>query len=363
MQDGHALLMFAARLGLLIGVPAFLALLLRLAGAGRSGALRSIATGSIAGVLLGPGIAGRLAPDVWGRVFSQAEPATPGIVAILSIAIFAAGWAGRRPSSAGQQAGPHDLLTALGAAFLSLAMTALPVAILLGWLFDLDRLTGLAFGAAFGSGSAFAHVTLRRIRPIGRSTDARLFLGCSLLLSFGLIAALAPPDRVWVLLVLAGAYTAGTIASRLAPLSARGRGILRGLLLALMAGCAARLASLLDPASLTSGWQPVAFVLAVLLVSDDLAAMGAGLGWLTLGRAGSGLGSARRYMESQGRGASLTMVAFGSGLWMLGMLNPGTAAGSAVVVALLLRGAAGEAFLGGYRAILDAAAGDTPDEW
>ena len=356
MQDVHALLLLAVRLALLIGVPAVFALLLRLLGAGRGGAARSIGLGVIAGVIIGPGIAGRLVPDLSARFLKPGEPVTHAVVALLSVALFIGSWGGRRERRSmllGEDV--PDLLTAVGAAALSLAVVALPVAIVLVWLLGFDRAEALALGAAFGSGSAFARVTLRRVRRIGRTHEARMFVGCGLLLSFVVVAALAPPDRVGLLPAPSGAFAAGTIARRLAPLSARWRARLRGAMLLLTAGCSAHLVSLVEPSALGAGWQPVAFVLAVLLVSDDLAAIGAGLGWLTFGRAGVGVGYARRFMESRGLGSSLTMVGFGVALWSLGMLDPASPSGAAVVVALLLRGLAGEAVLGVYRAVLDAA--------
>ncbi len=362
MQDGQALLMLAVRLGLLIGVPALFALLLRLAGRGRGGAGRSVSVGLIAGMILGPGLAGRIAPDQWGRVFDQGEPATAGVVGLLGLALFVGGWAGRRRANPGWRLGPRDLVSAFGAAAISLAMVVLAIATLLGWLFDLDRASGLALGAAFGSGSALARVTLRRIRPTGRSSEARLFLGCSLLLSFGVIAVLTPPDRFVLLLTPTGAFATGAVAARLAPLRSRHRATLRGLLLPLMAGCAAHLASLIDPGALLSGWQTVAFILAVLLLGDDLAAIGAGLGWLTFGRVGPRVGCARRFMESQGLGTSLTMVALGVVVWSVGLVDPTIPVGAAVIFALLLRGLVLEALLGAYRAVFDAATGEQADD-
>lgn len=362
MQDGQALPMLAVRLALLIGVPALIALFLRLAGRGRGGAGRSISVGLIAGMILGPGLAGRIAPDLRGHIFAQSEIATAGVVASLGLALFVGGWAGRRPAHPGSPFGPRDLLSAFGTASISMAIVVLPIATLLGWLFDLDRASGLALGAAFGSGSAFARVTLRRIRPIGRSSEARLFLGCSLLLSLGVIAVLTPPERIVLLLTPAGAFAAGAVAARLAPLRARHRATLRGLLLLLMAGCAAHLASLIDPGALFSGWQTAAFILAVLLLGDDLAAIGAGLGWLTFGRVGSGVGSARRFMESQGLGTSLTMVALGVVVWSVGLVDSSIPVGAAVIFAFLLRGLVLEALLGAYRAVFDAATGEKADE-
>lgn len=358
MQDGDALLFLTLRLGLLIGVPAAFALLLRLLGARRGGAARSIGLGLIAGILVGPGITGRLAPDLSARLFAPGQPVTHLVIVLLSVALFVGAWGGRRERRCAQSVGVSDLLTAVGAAALSLAVVALPVAIVLGWLFDLDRPHALALGAAFGSGSAFAPMTLRRVRRVGRTPHARLFLGCALLLSFGVVAALAPPDRLGLLLAPSGAFAAGTIARRLAPPGARWRARLRGVLLLLTAACSAHLASLVEPSALAAGWQPIAFVLAVLLVSDDLAAIGAGLGWLTFGPTGVGAGWTGRFIESQGLGSSLTMVGFGVALWSLGMLDPASPAGGAVAVVLLLRGLAGEAVLGVYRAVLDAALGE-----
>ncbi len=358
MQDGHALLFLALRLGLLIGVPAAFSLLLRLLGAGRGGAARSIGMGLISGVLVGPGIAGKLAPELAARLFTPGEPVTHALIGMLSVALFVGAWGGRRERRAAPGGGAPALLTAFGTAALSLAMVALPVAIAAAWLFDLDRAPALAMGAAFGSGSAFARVTLRRVRRVGRTRDARLFVGCGLLLSLGVIAALAPPDRVGFLLAPSGAFALGTIAGRLAPLHTRWRARLRGSMLLLMAACSAHLASLVEPTALASGWQPIGFVVLVLLVSDDLAAIGAGLGWLTFGRASMGSGCARRFVESQGLGSSLTMVAFGLALWSLGILDPASHAGAAVTVAVLLRALAGEAVLGVYRAVLDAASSE-----
>lgn len=386
------------RFGILAVVAAAFALLLRCAGLPGGRPAAAIAGGIVAGLLLGPGVLGQIAPEPHEQVFRGAveerrsleeaqqeqsaaiaaareaelgeeevaqilrehreallplqrdldqarhehrEPVGMIVAITLAGALFLAGWGRRRPRAGireGDAGTPFDeVAPSIAAGLAALLFAALPTALLLIWLAQAPRDVALAAGAAVASGTAFAGLIVRRIAPEGRSRSGQLAMLSLLIGAAALLWIVSDGETRLVLTVPAVAMAFGLVLSTRLPAPASTRRIARGAALWLVVPTLAALAaSSVEPMVLVSDWRPVLFLLLTILLAADGHFIGAWLAWLTFGTDAQRRAAARTYLESHADGVGMTQVCFAAVLVCGGLIDPHTLLGAMVVGGVLL---------------------------
>lgn len=378
---------------------------LSLAGAGAASMLRwaripggapaaAIVGGLIAGLLIGPGVAGRVAPTLHERVLVggarerlaieslqgrhaaertalSATGVTPaaledlveqqheelravrethesaierhraladwGVIVLLSIALAMAAWSARR------FARPHATWASdsgvVAAAFLAVAVAGVTTAVVMGWMFDAPAKQGLAVGGAVAAGSAFAGLPMRWIPAMGRIRAVRGFGVLGMVIAAGFVALAVRDEKLAWLIVPAMAFGVGTIAAAAKQASGRSRRRVFNCAMFLVLPTAAAYATYRLDLSLLTGWQPVLLVVFAALTAGDGHFIGAWLGIQIFAPDDQRMVSHALCVEFATSGVGLTQVCFAVVLIAADVISPETRLGAAAL-ALILSNAA-----------------------
>ncbi|MFG0286334.1 MAG: hypothetical protein ACF8R7_18120 [Phycisphaerales bacterium JB039] len=381
----------------LIGAAAALALLIRWGRIPGGAPAAAIAGGILAGVLLGPSVAWRAAPDLsWrylrgnpeaqqalamarqeartellameaagadalaieARAQELREARAPaercavearrveldarawlGLLA-LSVALALAGWGRTQRTGFARLAwpdrsGPDSWTLALPGASMSV-LAGLVAAAMLRWGVGLEMGAAVAVGGAFGAGAALGPLPLRRGLAVEGAAD-RLGIVC-LLVSAGLMigGAWVAGARPWAIALPAGALVLGWIAGWLARPTSRVRFIAREALLVVGApGAVALAAGQIELAELTGSWRSIGSVVALALLAGGGQLLGAWLGMIGVRAHGRPMGVA---LEALCAGFGLMQACAGLALIALGVIDPQSTPGAVSLAALLLSG-------------------------
>jgi hypothetical protein len=360
--------------------------------------------GILAGIVLGPGILGKFAPDWYEQTFvggvtqqraldelraqrqgllaagvsteavrefdrdhraerrflenarrkamaAFREPLDVAAVTMMGVAFFAAAWVSPRRRRLDWV--DHGQLAAVaGAAAMAVLVAAVPTTLVAHHLLRLPLPQAAALGAAVAAGSAFARLPMRWSADIGRhgSRGVGWFGGMALGLSIGLLTGVLPSDRVLWLAGPLGALAVGPVFGLASPANRHARSLARGLILVLVIPTLAAIAaSRVDPALLARGWRPGVFLALAALVASDGHFIGAWLGLQTLAFGTLRTQAHRFWLEAHAAGFSLTQVCFAVLLLATGMLDPGTVQGSAGLAGILVTALVPELLLGVHR--------------
>ncbi len=383
--------------GALFGLAAALALLIRAARIPGGAPAAAVAGGILAGVLLGPAVAWRAAPDLSWR-YLRGNPEAQRALAderqehqrellamqaggagteavsararelrrdgdpavrraaearqreldarawlallVLSVALALAAWARTRRSSFARLAWPGRRPEAAQFALPGAAMSLMPAllaAAALRWGAGLELGPAIAVGGAFGAGSLLGPLRMRRRPRIGEAPD-RLALFC-LLVSALLMAGAAletAGGRPWALVLPAGAVGLGWLAGWAGPPGAQMRAVAREFLLVIGApGAVAFGAGQIALAELGGSWRTIGAIAILGLLAGAGQLLGAWLGMVAMRGRRRPMATA---LAALCAGVGLMQALGALALLAMGVIEPWTTRGSAALAALLLSG-------------------------
>ena len=229
--------------------------------------------------------------------------------------------------------------SALAVALFMVAFAALPVALILRWIFKMPFEEALAVGAAVGAGSMFAGLPVRPQTRSAGDPHIRLTTLLAAVFATGLLAwALPMPATRWLILPV-GAAVVGFMLGLVAPARRVGRRISRGLVLGVLLPPLATFVALqLDPALVLGNWRPIVVILLGFFTAGDGHFIGA---WLSV--QAFGVDHQRKYphrhaVELVGAGTGLTQICFAFILCASTTIQPHHTTGAAVIGLLLASG-------------------------
>ncbi len=377
---------------LCVGTSVLFAMVLRIARIPGGPPAAAIAGGLVAGILLGPAVLQQVDPDLGQRLFAgamaeqesfdklqvqqraeltalQSVDATPEVfettlkehaeaitpvlltlreaqaaararmamflLPLLGLAVLLGAWT----TIPRHQARSDTDGSALAVALFMVAFAALPVALILRWIFKMPFEEALAVGAAVGAGSMFAGLPVRPRPRNARDLHIRLTTLLATVFAAGILAwAIPTPATRWLILPIAAAV-AGFMLGLLAPAGKQGRRISRGLVLCVLLPPLAAFVTLqLDPALVLGNWRPIVIIVLGFLTAGDGHFIGA---WLSV--QAFGVDHQREYphrhaVELVGAGTGLTQICFAFILCASTTIQPHQAAGAAVIGLLLASG-------------------------
>lgn len=397
-MTGDAWVAAIAKIVLVIGVAGCVTLLLRLIRWPGGRPCASLWGATLAGLLLGPGVFGGLAPAAYERAMlggqvererlqtldaehvTQREALSSSGVSEVAIAELDAEHAARRQPMAealdravsaeraawaqlaatvaalmavlgGVSIGPDRRVAgerggtgSVVAGVLAGLVAGLTIAAGLVWLTAASRGLALAAGGAIAAGSVVAGVPMRWVARPGRERPAMTLLAANLAIAAAMVVAGLTIEgggaaaAAWGI-VLPGLYAVGVGVGRGLSIGAarRLRRFARfAVLWIAVPSLAGSLAAWIDP-GLLIGWG-LALLLVMAISAGDLHMLGAWLGWKAGGSPSERTSMALRSLEALGRGAAITQCAWGVVLVASGVCDPTTPAG-AMVLALILVGA------------------------
>ena len=364
----HAWIALLLRICFFIGCACPLALLLHRSGLPGGRPAAALAGGILAGILLGPSVAGTLAPDPTDALFlggqteykalfdkdlehksaraalaqigpspeamadllkaqeqgrkplldqfNEAQTRTAlvsasAMVSLVSLALGLTAWASPKSHSPPVPRSTTATLRESAIAVGIVLFAIIPTVLVLQRLLDPPIRDAVAIGAVIAAGSLFARLPLRWMTCVGRNPLTRRL---GLFVAFGAAAALAwaiPPERLAFLLAPAIAVGVGTSLNHVKRPGKRARRFVRRLSLwVCMPACAAYLAREIDGTALLVSWQPLTLVAVAAATAGAGHFIGCYLAIQTIGTDETRAHAAAHDIEFLASGVGLTQLCF-----------------------------------------------------
>ncbi len=233
---------------------------------------------------------------------------------------------------------------ALGAVFFA----AVPTALVAMWLLGVDRVLAITIGSAVAAGTCLGGLPMSKplapdVTPTSRAAGA---LTC--LIACAVLAAAAPATQPWIG-VLAGAAVLGYALRAVLPRAVAGGRGARAIIYAIVIPAAtAAVAVRIDPA-LIVGWKPILFVALGLMLGGDGQLLGAWLGTHLGGPAHHCRRAHMIWIDAFGLGLPATQIVLALVLLASGVIDPHTTIGASVLAAILLGALSAELMTGPTR--------------
>lgn len=307
--------------------------------------LREIGVTDIALDELAADHAGDLAPLEERLEQAEQDFARPMHIAAVALVAMAAlaGTAFRPPALEQRLTHPEAIALAV---ILSAVFVALPVSVVLGWVFGISRLDGVLIGLAALAGSLVSGPVLRSDAITAGTRGARLWLVGAALLTGGLLIGLLPGDGwLWVLPVVMALLVGVQVKPGVG-------GPPQGAILwLLVAPACAHLVATIDLAAAVGSIGTIVFILAFSALAGMGHWLGIGLALKTTGYAPlneQGTSASAVWLDWMSRGVMLSVP-----LWLVVLEAAGDpAVPDAVALALVLASLSFEAWYGVSRRML-----------